>query len=206
MLLRKFILMEGDISATGSVQFPAHWESPHRQFSAPAPPNHSPAPQSESLTCWIINPTSYQHVPSPDWEFSDQKHPNMLISILTKENIISTKLCRAEEHACPGALKFSIEQSHLVVEQNMCVFFFLSVQSLSIVWLFVTPWTAARQASLSITNTQSLLRLMSIESVMPSNHLILCRPLFLPPSIFPSIRVFSSESVLCNRWPKYWSS
>ena len=69
----------------------------------------------------------------------------------------------------------------------------------------MTPWTATRQASLSITNSWSLLKLMSIESVMPSNHLILCRPLFLPPSIFPSIRVFSNESVLCLRWPKYWS-
>ena len=69
----------------------------------------------------------------------------------------------------------------------------------------VTLWTAARQASLSITNSQSLLKLMSIESVMPSNHLILCHPLLLPPSIFPSIRVFSSESVLCIRWPKYWN-
>ena len=68
-----------------------------------------------------------------------------------------------------------------------------------------TPWTAACQASLSITNSRSLLKLMSIELVMPSNHLILCCPLFLPPSIFPSIRVFSNESVLCNRWPKYWS-
>ena len=68
-----------------------------------------------------------------------------------------------------------------------------------------TPWAAARQASLSITNSQSLLKLMSIESVMPSNHLILCRPLLLLPSIFPSIRVFSSESALHIRWPKYWS-
>ena len=73
------------------------------------------------------------------------------------------------------------------------------------VQLFVTPWTAARQASLSITNSWSLLKLMSIEPVMPSNHLILCRPLLLPPSIFPSIRVFSNESVLCIRWPKYSS-
>ena len=71
--------------------------------------------------------------------------------------------------------------------------------------LFVTPWTAAHQAFLSITNSRSLLKLMSIESVMPSSHLILCRPLLLLPSIFPSIRVFSNESVLCNRWPKYWS-
>ena len=69
----------------------------------------------------------------------------------------------------------------------------------------MTPWTAARQASLSITYSQSLLRLMSIESVMPSNHLILCCPLLLLPSIFPSIRIFSNESVLCIRWPKYWS-
>ena len=82
---------------------------------------------------------------------------------------------------------------------------FHSVQSLSRVRLFVTPWTAARQASLSITNSQSLLKLTSIKSVMPSNHLIFCRPLLLPPSIFPSMRVFSDESVLCIRWLKYWS-
>ena len=82
---------------------------------------------------------------------------------------------------------------------------FSSVQSLSHVWLFETPWTAARQASLSITNSQSLLKLVSIKSVMPSNYLILCHPLLLLPSIFPSIRVFSNKSVLCIRWPKYWS-
>ena len=75
----------------------------------------------------------------------------------------------------------------------------------SCVQLFVTPWTAARQTSLSITNSQNLFKPMSIESVMPSNHLILCRPLLLPPSIFPSIRVFSDESDLPIRWPKYWS-
>ena len=80
-----------------------------------------------------------------------------------------------------------------------------SVQSLSRVQLFVTSWTAAHQASLSITNSRSLLKLMSIESVMPSNHLILCHFLLLPPSIFPSIRIFSNESVLRIRWPKYWS-
>ena len=80
-----------------------------------------------------------------------------------------------------------------------------SVQSLSRVWLFATPWMAARQASLSITNSCSLLKLMSIESVMPSIHLILCRPLLLLPSILPSIRVFSNESTLCMRWSKYWS-
>ena len=82
---------------------------------------------------------------------------------------------------------------------------FSSIQSLSRVWLFATPWIAACQASLSITNSQSLLKLMSIEPVMPSNHLILCHPLLLSPSIFPSIRVFSNESALHIRWPKYWS-
>ena len=80
-----------------------------------------------------------------------------------------------------------------------------SVQLLSHFWLFVTTWIAARQASLSITNSRSLLKLMSIESVMPSSHLILCRPLLLLPPTPPSIRVFSSESTLCIRWPKYWS-
>ena len=79
---------------------------------------------------------------------------------------------------------------------------FRSAQSLSRVRLFATPWTAANQASLSITSSRSLLKLMSIESVMPSNHLFLCRPLLLPPSIFPSIRIFSNESVLCIGWPK----
>ena len=82
----------------------------------------------------------------------------------------------------------------------------MSVQfSCSIVSDFATPWTAARQASLAITNSRSSLKLMSIESVMPSSHLILCRPLLLPPSIFPSIRAFSNESVLLIRWPKFWS-
>ena len=80
-----------------------------------------------------------------------------------------------------------------------------SVQWLSHVRLFVTPWTAIRQASLSITNSWSLLKLMCIELVMPSNHFILCHPLPVPPSIFPSIRVFSNESVLYIRWPKDWS-
>ena len=82
---------------------------------------------------------------------------------------------------------------------------FSSVQSLSPVWLFATPRTAESQASLSITNCQSLLKVMSIESVMPSNHLILCRPLLFPPAIFPIIRDFSNESALHIRWPKYWS-
>ena len=82
---------------------------------------------------------------------------------------------------------------------------FSSVQLLSCVWLFMTPWTAARHACLSITDSWSLLKLMSLESVMPSNHLILCHPLLFLCSIFPSIRIFSSESILSIRWPKYWS-
>ena len=82
---------------------------------------------------------------------------------------------------------------------------FSSVQLLSCVQLFATPWAAACQASMSITNSWSLLKLMSIESVMPSKHLILCHPLFLQPSIFPSIRVFFNDSVICFKWPKYWS-
>ena len=88
------------------------------------------------------------------------------------------------------------------LKRNIC---WNSVQSLSCVWLFVTPWTIALQASLSITNFWSLLKLMSIKSVMSSNHLILCHPLLLLPSIFPSIRVFSKESALRFRWPKHWN-
>ena len=91
---------------------------------------------------------------------------------------------------------------------NLCIALdvqFSSVQSLSRVQLFVTPWTAARQASLSITNSQSPPKPMSIELVTPSNHLILCHPLLLLPPIFPSIKVFSNESALRIRWPKYWS-
>ena len=84
-------------------------------------------------------------------------------------------------------------------------FHIVVVQLFSFVWLFATRWTKACQASLSITNSRSLLKLMSIELVMPFKHVILCHPLLLPPSIFPSIRVFSNESVFCIRWPKYWS-
>ena len=91
----------------------------------------------------------------------------------------------------------------LLINENLL--FNHSVQSHNCVRLFETPWTTARQASLSITNFQSLLKLMSIESVTPSNHLILCCPLFFLHSIFPSIRVFSNESVICIRWQKYWS-
>ena len=98
--------------------------------------------------------------------------------------------------------QIGVSQCYLHLRQDSIL---VSVQSLSRVQLFATPWAAACQASLSITNSRSLLKLMPIKSVMPSNHLILCHPLLLPPSIFPSIRVFSNESVLPIRWPKYWS-
>ena len=105
-----------------------------------------------------------------------------------------------------------IVNTSIVFLKYVLIFFFVcvcvcfsSVQLISRVRLFVTAWTAARQASLSITNSRSLLKVMSIELVMPFNHLILSCPLLLPPSIFPSIRVFFNESVLRIRWPKYWS-
>ena len=100
-------------------------------------------------------------------------------------------------------LPFSTFQNHIRKLHHF--FLYQSVQLLSHVWLFVTPWTLAHQTSLSITNSRSPLKLMSIVSVIPSNYLILCRPLLLLASIFPSIRVFPNESVLLIRWPKYWS-
>ena len=103
-----------------------------------------------------------------------------------------------------GAAVHGITRSQTQLS-NWTTIQFSSVQSLSRVQLFETPWTAARQASLSFINSRSLLKLLSIESVMPSNHLILCRPLCLLPSIFPSITVFSNESALRIKWPKYWS-
>ena len=93
----------------------------------------------------------------------------------------------------------------MFTSQIECNLYINSAQSLSSVGLFVTPWPAACQASLSITNSWNLLRLLSIELVIPYNHLIVCHPLLLLPSIFPSIRVLSHESILCIRWPKYWS-
>ena len=108
-------------------------------------------------------------------------------------------------HRTSHSLPFIIILLVLVLSIISLAFLLYAVQSLSRVWLFATPWTAARQASLSITISRSLPKLMSIGSVMPSNHLILCHPHLLLPSIFPSIRVFSNKSVLCIRWPKYWS-
>ena len=102
-------------------------------------------------------------------------------------------------------LKDSLARLSMSKQENSVIVQCSSVQSLSHVWLFATSWIAARQASLSITNSRSLLKLMSIESVMPSNHLILCHPLLLLPPIPPSSRLFSNESTLHMRWPKYWS-
>ena len=105
-----------------------------------------------------------------------------------------------------GSLKICLTAINIGRMLTMCqASCFAAVQWLRRVQLFATPWTAAHQASLYFTISWGLLKLMSIESVMPSNHLILCHPLLLPPSIFPSIRVFSNESAVCIRWPKYWS-
>ena len=116
----------------------------------------------------------------------------------------------ASEETNPAGTWFRTQASELfsyvmVLRLRVCSCLVVVVQSLSCVLIFVTPWTAARQASLSITNSRSLLKLMSIESVMPSNHLTLCHPLLLLPSVFPNINVFSSEAALRIRWPKYWS-
>ena len=118
--------------------------------------------------------------------------------------ILPTK--RQSRRTCAHLLLQGVQNYYLLLNnQQQKNVQFGSFKSLSHVQLYVTPWTAACQASLSITSSQSLLKLMSIESLMPSNHLILCRPLLLPPSIFPNIRVFSNELVLCIRWPKDWS-
>ena len=133
-------------------------------------------------------------------EFCLQKNSNNILYLyvtewfflMTEEQIINIRCCIW--YNCL-----------LEIESNKQINKISSVQSLSLVWLFATPWTAARQASLSITNSHSSLTLLSIKSVMPSSHLILCRPLLLLPPIPPSIRVFFNESTLHTRWPKYWS-
>jgi len=117
---------------------------------------------------------------------------------------VSAKQLEGEPGHCPEAALLFLDYSSLISASSPLPQF-SSVQSPSHVRLFATPWTAALQASLSINNSRSLLKLMSIESMMTSSHLILCRPLLLPPLIFPSIMVFSNESALCIRWPKYWS-
>ena len=112
---------------------------------------------------------------------------------------------KVKEESEKAGLKLNIQKTKIMTSSSFSSVQFSSVQFLSCVWLSVTPRTAAHQASLSITNSWNLPKLLSIESVMPSNHLILCHPLLLLPSVFPCIRVFSNESVLCIRWPKYWS-
>ena len=118
---------------------------------------------------------------------------------LVSNNSVDQLVLQLRQNKAQGWTWSSSPSARLVQEPSQ------SVQSLSRVRLLETPWTTAGQASLSFTNSQSLLKLMSIEPMMPSNHLILCHPLLLPPSIFPSIRVFSNKSVLRIRWPKYWS-
>ena len=127
----------------------------------------------------------------PVFPITSSSHQEPYTSLLVSSNKSQTK--EARKTTIPQCLK----QNHITESISL-------VQSFSHVRLFVTPWTAACQASLFINTSQNLLKLMSIESVMPSNHLILCHP-FILPSVFPSIRVFSSESVLHIRWPKYWS-
>ena len=149
-----------------------------------------------------------------------------LYEILSKENQLGQAVPRLQAHKLWQIILFYISKfvdiSYAAVEKNQLVIarnnknleitqmsiggkWISSVQSLSCVWLFATPWTAACQASMSINNSQSSPKPMSIESVMPSDHLILCHALLLLPSIFPSIRVFSNETALRIRWPKYWS-
>ena len=154
--------------------------------------------------CWDYSQTIWS---SPDCRRTSQKmflilstwqtHPWVRVCLLLREAEEASGIAGEEEPL--WLMKDSIQRKWGERIQ------FSSVQLLSHVWLFVTPWTAACQASLSITNFHSLLKLMSIELVMPSSHLILCRPLLPQPSILPSIRVFSNESVLHIRWPKYWS-
>ena len=145
------------------------------------------------------NPKVFSHNAAKPFINAAVNKENILIPSHVSQSWIST----SHTSTCfmlPGAVFLKFGQNF-----GYYLFQFNSVQLLSRVQLFATPWTAARQASLSITNSQSLLRLMSIESVRPSNHLVLCRPLLLLPPIFPSIGIFSSESALRMRWPKYWS-
>ena len=132
------------------------------------------------------------------WGFPG-KNTELGCHFLLQRIFLSQRLNQCLLHWQVGSLPLSHLGSPMEAVQ------FSSVQSLSRVWLFATPWITAHQASLSITNSRSLLKLMPIESVMPSSHLILCCPLLLLPPIPPSIRVFSNESTLCMRWPKYWS-
>ena len=122
-------------------------------------------------------------------------------NVASKENLLKTQPRDWTWVSCIAGRFFTIQATREANDHHQ----FSSVHSLSRVWLFATPWTAAHQASLSITNSRNWPKLMTIESVMTSNHLILCYPLLLLPSIFSNIRIFSSESGLRIKWPKYWS-
>ena len=162
----------------------------------------------------VKNPPGKQEMEETKVWFLGQEDP-LEKEIATHSSILAWKIPRTEEpsglqsmgsqrvrHAWMYTHTYTYTHTLLI----SIIYFDTSAQfSHSVVHLFAIPWTAALQASLSITNSQSLLKLMFIESVMPSNHLILCCPLLPLPSIFPSIRVFSNEPVLCIRWPKYWS-
>ena len=148
-----------------------------------------------STPCLPVQSTLHIRWPK-DWSFSfsispSNEHPGLISFRMDWFSLQSKGLSRVF--------------SNTTVQKHQFFQWISSVQSLSHVQLFATPWSAARQASLSITNSRSLLKLMSIKSVMPSNHPILCHPLLLLPSVFPSIKVFSNELALCIRWPKYWS-
>ena len=153
-------------------------------------------------------PWKRERLPSPVFwlgEFHGQYSPRGPKELGTTEWLLlslSDNLKRLHQSLRSLAIHYSLT---VTLHLNTTSVQFSSFQSLSRVWLFATPWIAPRQASLSITNSRSSLKLMSIELVMPSNHLILCHPLLLLPSVLPSIRVFSNESDLCIRWPKYWS-
>ena len=127
---------------------------------------------------------------------------DIVILCEVRERQVSHNITHIKSQIC---YKWSYLQNRNRFTDTETNLWFSSVQSLSLVQLFLTPWTAALQASLSISNSRSLLKFVSIKSVIPSNHFILCHPLLLLPSILPIIRVFSSESILLNRWPKYWS-
>ena len=136
---------------------------------------------------------------------SSWPHLNLMTSQRSHLQIASCWRSSLQHMNVRGTESVHSRRHEIVSFQRQMLLTFSSVQSLNRIQLFATPWTAACQASLSSTNSWSLLKLISIESMMPSNHLILCHPLLLPPSTFPSIRVFSNESVLSIRWPKYWS-
>ena len=161
--------------------------------------------------CWCAQLLSYVQLFVTPWTVAYQDPLSM--EFFRKEYWNGLPVPTPEDLPDPGMEAVSLESLHWKVDSlplchlggPLVTSFSHSVQSLSRVWLFATPWIAARQASLSITNSRSLPKFTCIESVMPSSHLVFCRPLLLLPPVPPSIRVFSNESTLLMRWPKYWS-